>query len=526
MVNNQPKAKQNTPAQTIPEGDRPMVRAYWPRYRREAWTMTILVQLTIVTAIALALMIAGLHPTTPIFLIVIVSVALLTIALNLMLTNIVLAPLRDLSAALTHVSGEPTNVTPPNPSATHFERDGLKPLLDLIYQTAAASHSTTTPTANDSHEQLLTTAFAHGSSSIVIMNGNGRIQYASPNAPVVTDSDGNQSLQLIFEADQSFDQWRAATTGHLVRAETSWQRIANRLASDPKRRIFDITASYEQGHDDEIVVLFFDRTDSYQPEEDQLDFISFAAHELRGPVTVIRGYLDVLSHELGEQISPTHRALIDRLTVSANRLSTYINNILNASRYDRRHLKIHLSERRLIDVYHMIADDMDLRASTQNRLLSVSIPADLPTIAADPSSLSEVLANLIDNALKYSHEGGAVGVTANADEHSVYVSVIDQGIGMPSNVVSNLFHKFYRSHRSRETVAGTGIGLYICKAIVESHGGMIEVKSEEGRGSTFTFTLPIYATIADKLAANNNTNEGLTPSGNGGWIKNHAKIRG
>jgi signal transduction histidine kinase len=97
---------------------------------------------------------------------------------------------------------------------------------------------------------------------------------------------------------------------------------------------------------------------------------------------------------------------------------------------------------------------------------------------------------------------------------------------MPGNVVSNLFHKFYRSHRSRETVSGTGIGLYISKAIVESHGGKISVRSVEGEGSTFTFSLPIYSTVADKLQAGNNSNESLIDRNDGSWIKNHAMFRG
>jgi signal transduction histidine kinase len=168
---------------------------------------------------------------------------------------------------------------------------------------------------------------------------------------------------------------------------------------------------------------------------------------------------------------------------------------------------------------------MQLRAVSQNRLLAVEFPDDLPTVAADRGSISEVLGNLIDNAVKYSNEGGIVNVTAATDGDFVRVSVEDHGIGMPSSVVSNLFHKFYRSHRSRETVAGTGIGLYISKAIVESHGGTISVRSQEGKGSTFEFRLPIYATVADKLREHDNSNEGLIEHGEG-WIKNHAMYRG
>jgi len=92
---------------------------------------------------------------------------------------------------------------------------------------------------------------------------------------------------------------------------------------------------------------------------------------------------------------------------------------------------------------------------------------------------------------------------------------------MPGNVVNNLFQKFYRSHRSRETVAGSGIGLYISKAIVESHGGTISVRSTEGEGSTFIVSIPTYASVAEKLANANNNNQDLISQGKG-WIKNHS----
>jgi two-component system phosphate regulon sensor histidine kinase PhoR/two-component system sensor histidine kinase VicK len=117
--------------------------------------------------------------------------------------------------------------------------------------------------------------------------------------------------------------------------------------------------------------------------------------------------------ELEETLEPDQRELLKRLVVSANRLSGYINNILNTSKYDRRHLKIRLSENSLANIYDIIKDDMVLRAQSQNRLLSVNIPSDLPTVAADCSSVSEVISNLIDNALKYSHEGGVVNVSAS-----------------------------------------------------------------------------------------------------------------
>ena len=133
--------------------------------------------------------------------------------------------------------------------------------------------------------------------------------------------------------------------------------------------------------------------------------------------------------------------------------------------------------------------------------------------------------NLIDNAIKYSFEGGVITINASVKGDFVEVSVEDNGIGMPPSVVKNLFKKFYRSHRSRETVAGTGIGLYICRAYIESHGGTVTVRSRENEGSTFSFTLPIYDTVKDKLLEDNQLNSQLISGRNNTWIDNHSMYR-
>lgn len=339
------------------------------------------------------------------------------------------------------------------------------------------------------------------------------------------DQAGQSHLSLLFNGEDTLENWLKQCEETAVHAEHVWTRIPNKLPEEEGRRFFDVIASYDKGAESEVVLTLIDRTEQYSVGEQELDFIAFAAHELRGPITVIRGYLDVLQDELHDVLRDDQHELFRRLTVSANRLSGYINNILNTSRYDRRHLKMHLTETSMSDIYDTIKDDMDLRASAQGRLLSVAIPTDLPHIAADPASLGEVIGNLIDNAIKYSNEGGAINVSAAMKGELVEFCVEDHGIGMPGNVVSNLFQKFYRSHRSRETVAGTGIGLYISKAIVESHGGTISVRSEEGRGSTFIVSLPTYQAVAEKLKAGDNSNEALIEQGSG-WIKNHSMYRG
>lgn len=502
------------------------IKDFWPHYRKTliAGTIAMQIALTIVVLGAVAFTV-GIPTDTLAFIVFFVATLFGSIGLNLILVSLAAVPLKNLLDALTHASGELSTVTPPNPNARHFENSGFKPLLQYIYENASAPQSA--EAAEGGASSIVEQALRHTKAGVVVMNSDGTITYSNDSAPISIDTSHAKHLDLLFENSDELTTWIDAVKETQVHAEKIWQRVPNKLVGEEDRRIFDICATFEKGATAEVVLVLFDRSDIYQPEDDALDFISFAAHELRGPITVIRGYLDVLAIETEGMLQPDQQELMKRLIVSASRLSGYINNILNASRYDRRHMQLHLVEDSLYSVYDTINDDMQMRASSQNRLLIVNIPSNLPTVAADRSSLSEVMANLIDNAIKYSNEGGIVNISATIEGDFVKVFVEDHGIGIPSSVIGNLFHKFYRSHRSRETVAGTGIGLYICKAIIESHGGTIGVMSAEGQGSVFSFTVPIYETVKYKLLAGGslNSNAGMITTG-GSWIKNHAMYKG
>lgn len=510
-----------------PKAASPQIRDYWRRYHHTAMVITLLMQVVITLVIGLALVSGGESPASLAFWMTLTATLFATSILNYIIVDILLTPLRDISMAITNSAGQKPTHPLANPNTPRYESSGFKPLLQYIYDLSA--NTLTVPGSAqgsvDESVAFLETALRETNAGFVVMNSQGTILYANQAAPVSKTTDGKQKLDLIFETAPDLHAWIEECRTVAVRAETSWVRVPNRLSGDEERRIFNVSANYEKGSIAEVVLVTHDATNIFQPEDDELDFISFAAHELRGPITVIRGYLDVLETELDDKLALDQKELFKRLIVSANRLSGYINNILNTNKYDRRHLKIHLSEESVSSIYATIRDDMALRAQSQRRMLSVDIPSTLPSVAADRSSITEVFSNLIDNALKYSNDGGAVWLKAEQEGDFVKISVSDNGIGMPGNVIGNLFHKFYRSHRSRETVAGTGIGLYICKAIVESHGGQISVSSTEGIGSTFSFTLPTYSSVVSKLQANDYTNAGLISS-HDGWIKNHSKYTG
>lgn len=504
------------------QADKPLMSGYWAKYRLRVYIAITASQCAAMLLLFGLLELFGIIQVGwfVFFVLAFTGAAMLNV-ITIAMVHVLGQPFRDLVQAIVLVAGEPSDGTPPNPNTYEFNKDGFKEILQTVYELAARAEKTSdAPEAVDNDILAGLNATKTG---LVIMNAKREIIYHNSAAPIRENTHEKPILDVFFPDDDQLEPWLKSVRNKLT-AEHVWVRISDKLPGEKDRRLFDVAVSYNQKSNAEIVLTFFDRTRKYMPEEDDLDFISFAAHELRGPITVIRGYLDVLEEELRPVLEQDQAELMQRLNVSANRLTNYINNILSASRYDRRHMKLHLTEETVAKIYNSIADDMKLRAQTQNRVLVVDIDDQLPTVAADGNAVGEVMSNLIDNAIKYSNEGGLVHVTAKTVSGFVEVSVIDRGIGMPSNVVSNLFHKFYRSHRSRETVAGTGIGLYICKAIVSSHGGSISARSVENEGSTFSFTIPIYDTVADKIKARDNSNVSLIPRG-GGWIRNHSMYK-
>lgn len=473
-----------------------------------------------------------------------VTIILVALAISLFI-EIIMAPIfvrvlgrpfRVLTQAIMHVAKEQAADTPPpNVNNSRDERSGLKEIVQTIYELAA-----TLPGVNQGVLNAADTSFALPlleklPVGILVFNRQEQLVFANQLSTDLFSEFSQpgavhnlQDVHLYFPEYDNFAKWLAMCRQDKIQAMRLWQRIGDKPLGEEGRKIFDVIAHYNkhESHQIETILIVIDRTDEYLANEDAMDFIALAAHELRGPITIIRGYLDVLEQELETKISGDQKMLMERLSVSAAQLSGYINNILNVARYDRNHLQLHLREENWYQL--MVSNylpDLEMRARAHNRKLTVKIPANLPTVAADGISLQEVITNLVDNAIKYSHDEGEIIISAYQDGDFIETTVQDFGIGIPESVMARLFTKFYRSHRSRQQVTGTGLGLYLCKAIMESHGGSIWVRSTEGEGTIFGFRLPTYASVAAKMQKDDNNNEAMIIKGSHGWIKNHSYYR-
>jgi signal transduction histidine kinase len=236
----------------------------------------------------------------------------------------------------------------------------------------------------------------------------------------------------------------------------------------------------------------------------------------------MRGYIEVFSDELKDKLNTEQTTFMHNMSASAQQLTTFVSNILNAARVEQNALNLTLQEESWQEVLSSACRDMELRANVRSKQLETKIADDLPTVAIDKIAIYEVIANLIDNAIKYTHTDELITISSYQKEDMVETTVTDKGVGISQSVIGHIFDKFYRAHHSKNSVGGTGLGLYLCRSIIDAHGGEIWVKSTEGKGSTFGFTLPVYSSVADKIK--NEDNKGIV-RGAHGWIKNHSLYR-
>jgi len=223
------------------------------------------------------------------------------------------------------------------------------------------------------------------------------------------------------------------------------------------------------------------------------EFLSNVSHEIRTPLMSINGALELIMDEIGNKISNSEvNGLLDVLKRNVERMNNLINDLLDFSRIETATFKIKKRKTSLLELITTTVEEMESIANIKNIILENKISDKLPEITIDPDRIKQVLSNLINNAIKFTPEKGKITITSELNPDNVQISVIDTGPGIPEKFQSKIFDRFFQINGSptRET-QGLGIGLSISKNIIELHGGKIWVESKPGKGSKFSFTLPI-----------------------------------
>ena len=263
--------------------------------------------------------------------------------------------------------------------------------------------------------------------------------------------------------------------------------------------------------------LFIFRDATREKEADLLktEFISIVSHELRTPLTSIKGFTDLILDGDAGEVNAEVREFLEIVKVSADQLVTITDDILETSRIESGKIKLKPQAVIVSEVLQSVAAAIQGIIGAKEQTLVIDLPPDLPQVYADPERLVQIFTNLLSNAHKYTPAQGGITVRARltydpSDAHLVQaegadgwvvISIADTGIGIAPDDQQHLFSRFYRvSSADTQGIGGTGLGLNITQSLVELHGGTIWVESERGRGSTFSFCLPLFRR-SQKLAA-------------------------
>jgi len=296
--------------------------------------------------------------------------------------------------------------------------------------------------------------------------------------------------------------WRLAVTCMVAPAESLLQRMTliaqgENPSPGPSRHTIDEFVSLEEGF-----MLMSERLRLREEEREarmvaeasnraKTDFLSRMSHELRTPLNAVLGFAQVLQMDPIEPLSPRQRGMVDHIESSGQHLLEMISEVLDVSRIESGQLRVHLTAVLADDVIAECRQMVQGDAKQAQLVLDIDPNASTWTVLADRTRLKQVLINLLSNAIKYNRPGGQVHLSTQAVGDKVRFCVVDTGLGMSPQQLSQLYEPFNRLGREHSGVPGTGIGLVICQRLVAMMGGTLSVQSTEGQGSEFWFELPL-----------------------------------
>src|SRR5262245_8199872 len=288
----------------------------------------------------------------------------------------------------------------------------------------------------------------------------------------------------------TLDQLIAETlqTGEPIRSELS---VADSRTHN--ERHIEVSAVPIKKADDEMsgaVVLFHDITELKQLDQIRRDFVANVSHELRTPLSILRGYIEVLLDEPETSREELAR-ILSIMERHSKRLQQLIDDLLSLAQLESSQAKLELTVVRLDELFDNVIRDWKEKLAAKDLKMIIDVAPGAFTLLADGKRLEEVLHNLLDNAIKFSHEKGQIVLRGTRNGSEMVLSVADNGVGISKEHLPRIFERFYRADKARSReLGGTGLGLAIVKHIAQLHEGRVEAESEVGRGTTIRVVLP------------------------------------
>ncbi len=299
------------------------------------------------------------------------------------------------------------------------------------------------------------------------------IAAGTPLLEIIRDIDVVEAIELAFKSGQL--------------------QVAEIAAPDRKTQL-QLTAVpivNENRETNAVVALFHDISRLKQVDEIRRDFVANVSHELRTPLSIFHGNLETLL-EANDLDSEETRHIYEVMKRHSDRLNLLVGDLLTLARLESKESRLQLGAIELGPFFKNVTRDWSKRLTPKNLRLDLHVDDSLPPLRADEMRLEEVIHNLLDNAVKFSREGGRISINVAQHDREIALSVSDEGIGIPASDLPRIFERFYQVDRARspEGLRGTGLGLSIVKHIAQLHGGRVEAESTLGRGTTIRVILP------------------------------------
>jgi PAS domain S-box-containing protein len=346
------------------------------------------------------------------------------------------------------------------------------------------------------NESILT-SIADG---VVVNNAEGKTIMVNPAAERILKMTSEQLIGQDFQAFLSVfaakgrDEAIAAMEALLNTSAAEVYQVFKTTLEIENRVIHAHLSPVQTQRDDflGVVTVLRDITKEVEADRAKSEFVSNVSHELRTPMTAIKGYADLLHSEAVGPINDNQTRFLSIIRNNADRLTALINDLLDISRVETGRVRFEPRPLQIGDVIADVVNALAVPAEAKRQTLIYEVVAGLPDVMGDRDRLNQVATNLVDNAIHYTPDGGKIEVRAYPVEGAVRVDIKDTGIGIAPDDMGRIFERFYRADDPvvQETT-GTGLGLSIVKMFVEMHGGRVWVESDPGKGSTFTFILPV-----------------------------------
>jgi two-component system phosphate regulon sensor histidine kinase PhoR len=400
--------------------------------------------------------------------------------LSFLLARWIARPLEEMGkSALTVTSGDlDARIPGRGPREVHLLAGALNSMADKLRQRIRSEKH-----ARSEIETILA-SMAEG---VVAVDGRERVLLMNDAAARMLDLDAALETGEILWQHLRFAELERGLRATLSSGE-SWHADASSPRDDG--RTLSLSVAPVKGESNGAVALLYDVTEIRRLEQVRRDFVANVSHELRTPLAAVLGALETLSDP--SQDEATRRRFLDIAARNAARLQAIVADLLDLSTIEARGESMPLEPLRVDEPLRAAAAALTGAAQAKRIDLEVPSLARAPAVVqANRQRLEQAFTNLIANAIHYTPEGGRVSARVKSSPKEVLVEIEDNGIGIPGTALPRVFERFFRVDRGRSRdTGGTGLGLAIVKHIALAHGGRVEVRSEEGRGSTFTILLP------------------------------------